>query len=294
MNLPKVSIICLCYNHKSYIEEAIRSAFHQNYDNLEIIALDDCSTDGSHEVLLTLARKYPSLRLILNSTNLGNCASFNKAFALSTGDYIIDLAADDILLPERVSIGVAELETQPNEVGVHYSDHEWIDYTSKSLGYQYERDEHGGLINRPPSGDIYTDILERYFISAPTMLIKREVLDQLGGYDESLTYEDFDFWVRSSRNWRYHFSDKVLVKKRILEGSLSTSQFRFASGHDRSTYAVCVKALELNRNEKEHNALKGRLSYERKHALANGNLKLAKDYHVLIQEVKKHLARSPT
>lgn len=292
MDIPKVSIICLCYNHKSYLEEAIESAFSQDYDNLEVIVVDDCSTDGSKGIIASLSEKYSNLQVILNRKNVGNCKSFNKGFAHSTGYYIIDLAADDILLPNRVSVGMVDLAAQQEDFGVHYSDHEWIDPTGKSLGYQYDKDSQGNLIDRPPSGDIYADILERYFISAPTMMIRREVLEELGGYDESLAYEDFDFWVRSSRNWRYFFSDKVLVKKRVVKGSLSSAQFRFGSKHDRSTYLVCQKALKLNKNTEEHLALKRRLIYERKHALANGNLRLAKDYHELIREVDKRLNES--
>ncbi|MEQ9301062.1 MAG: glycosyltransferase [Cyclobacteriaceae bacterium] len=289
MKPPKVSIICLCYNHEPYVEEAIDSAFGQDYQNIEVIAIDDYSTDESWQVLLALSRKYPDLRLIQNSANQGNCASFNKGFTQSTGDYIIDLAGDDILAPNRAAIGVAELEAESNEFGVHYCDHEWIDPTGKSLGYQYERNEDDSLINRPPSGDIYAEVLERYFISAPTMMIRREVLEQLDGYDETLSYEDFDFWVRSSRRWKYKFSDHVLVKKRVVEGSLSAAQFSFGSQHDRSTFQICQKAFKLNKNNSEHLALKKRLSYERKHAIANGNLKLAKDYHGLIGEVERAL-----
>ncbi len=285
MSFPKTSILCLCYNHESYVEEAIDSAFGQDYENIEVIAVDDCSTDKSRDVLSDLTRKYPGLLLISNSANLGNCASFNKAFNQSTGDYIIDLAGDDILAPDRVSVGVDVLGSESDDIGVHYCDHEWIDPTGKSLGYQYERSKDGSLRNPPPSGDIYVDVLERYFISAPTMMIRRQVLEQLGGYDETLSYEDFDFWVRSSRSWKYKFSSEVLVKKRVLRNSLSKKQFRFGSQHDRSTFQVCQKALKLNKGIQEHNALRRRISYERKHAIASGNLKLAKDYYSLIREV---------
>lgn len=285
MSFAKTSIICLCHNHEPYIEEAIDSAFGQDYENIEVIAVDDCSTDKSQDVLAGLTKKYPELLLIWNANNQGNCISFNKALAQSTGDYIIDLAGDDVLAPDRVKVGVEVLEAENDDFGIHYCDHEWIDPSGKTLGYQYERSEDGSLLNPPPSGDIYADVLERYFISAPTMMIRRQVLVQLGGYDESLSYEDFDFWIRSSRSWKYKFTDHILVKKRVLQNSLSTKQFRFGSQHDRSTFQVCQKALRLNRSIQEHTALRRRISYERKHAMVSGNLKLAKDYHGLIGEI---------
>ncbi len=292
VSLPKVTIICICYNHLPYLEVSIRSALRQEYDNVEVIVADDGSTDGSQELLRKLSESL-GFRLIINGKNLGNCATFNRAFALSSGEYIIDLSTDDILLPQRVSCGVKEFQPAGQAYGVHFTDHEWIDKSGKSLGYHYKRNDLGDIKEDVPSGDIYADVLEQYFISAPTMMIRKEVLVELGGYDESLSYEDFDFWVRSSRKWKYLFSDEVLVQKRRLEKSLSNQQFRFASQHDRSTYRVCKKAFDLNVSLDEHNALVRRLKYERKHAVINGNLQLARDYSELIGLVKLKAKQMP-
>jgi hypothetical protein len=104
------------------------------------------------------------------------------------------------------------------------------------------------------------------------------VLDDLQGYDESLAYEDFDFWVRSSRHYQYLYSNQVMVKKRKVFNSLSSRQYRFGSAQLRSTYKVCEKASKLNQSPAEERALDKRIRYELRNALLTGNLKLAVDF----------------
>ncbi len=81
------------------------------------------------------------------------------------------------------------------------------------------------LISHIPQGDVYRDMLTTYFIPGPTMMIRREVFAALGGYDESLSYEDFDFWVRSSRIYRYAFLNERLTSIRKLKSSMSTGWY---------------------------------------------------------------------
>jgi hypothetical protein len=119
---------------------------------------------------------------------------------------------------------------------------------------------------------VYADLLSRYFICAPTMMIRKSVLDELGGYNEELSYEDFDFWIRSSRKYLYAFSDDILVKKRNLPNSLSKQQYRRNSKHFESTYTVCKMAVSLNRNAVEHKALRRRILYEAKMCAKNFKL----------------------
>jgi hypothetical protein len=119
------------------------------------------------------------------------------------------------------------------------------------------------------------------------MLIKKEVFNKLKGYDENLSYEDLDFWFRSSRLYEYDYSDEVLVKKRVSENSLS-SNFYNRKGIDlaRSTYTVCKKAYYLNKSKPEHKALENRLVYEIRLALKNRNFIIAFKFLWLLLLVK--------
>ena len=261
---PLVSVICLSHNHADYVASSIQSVWDQTYEHVELIVVDDGSTDGSKEIIQEKLNE-TSTPFIDLPQPIGNCGAFNKGFFSSKGDYVIDLAADDLLLPNRIETG---LDTFANkDIGVEFCDVINIDPDGNEIGRHFEN-------TYPLEGDIYTELIQRYFISPPGMMIKREVLDELDGYDELLTYEDFDFWIRSSRNHLYGYTDEALVKKTILKDSLSSKQFRFRSRHQKSTLRVCQKIKKLNQTKEEDAALKKRCTYEIKQCLKQGNLGL--------------------
>jgi glycosyltransferase involved in cell wall biosynthesis len=269
--LPLVSVICLCHNHVAYVRESIQSVWKQSYPNIELIVIDDGSTDGSKDVIIEFL-KDKGVTFIDLPTSIGNCSAFNKGFFKSSGKYIIDLAADDCLMPERVLKGVNSFIQ--SDAGVSFCDVLNIDKEGKALGTHFKRNKKDDLLEKVPEGDIYLELIKHYFISPPSMMVKQEVLEELGGYDESLSYEDFDFWIRSSRNWEYTFTDEVLVKKRILPGSLSDLQFRTRSVHQKTTLKVCEKIKELNRTKTEDSALRKRCYYEIKQCIKQKNFEL--------------------
>lgn len=259
---PLVSIICLCFNHVRFVEEAIESVLQQTYKNIELIVVDDCSTDGSQQVIRDKLRGYEKARFIPLPANVGNCKAFNLGWKESHGVFVIDLAADDVLLPSRVAKGVKGLTRKGASFGVNFSNAEIIDEQGNHLNYHYPVGQGGASTQAVPDGDVFPEILKRYFICPPTMIYRREVLDLLEGYDETLSYEDFDFWVRSSRVFNYSYHDEVLVKKRTVKGSKSHKQFKIGSRDNRSTYRVCKKAAALVRSRQERKILKKRLWYE--------------------------------
>jgi len=114
------------------------------------------------------------------------------------------------------------------------------------------------------------------------MMIRRSVLERLGGYDESLAYEDFDFWMRSSREWKFCYTAEALVKKRMLKDSMSKDQFRRKSIQMVSTYRVCEKILQLNRAVDETKALSKRIGYEMRQAALLREWGLALSYFKLL------------
>src|SRR5690606_20919471 len=149
-------------------------------------------------------------------------------------------------------------------VGIHFCDAELINESGRFLRTHYRRDQSGRLDEEVPQGQIFKELLARYFICTPSMMIRKTVLDSLGGYDENLSYEDFDFWVRSSRSFNYVFSDEILVKKRIIKKSHSGSQKNILNTHIASTRIVCQKAFDLCQSKEEFEALLQRIKYERK------------------------------
>lgn len=258
MERPLVSVVCLCYNQERFVAEAIQSVLNQSYKNIQLIVVDDASTDHSADVIQAALRPYPGVQFLQLPENLGNCKAFNKGLALTEGSFIIDLAADDVLLPNRVEKGVQTLLEKGPTYGVHFSDAEIIDEEGVFLHCHVQRFPHHTI----PEGDVYVEVIGRYFICPPTVMFTRQVADALGGYDETLSYEDFDFWVRASRTFNFVYSPEALVRRRVAKNSLSSRQFTFFSKHSLSTYAVCEKILRLNRSRKEQQALHHRILYE--------------------------------
>ncbi len=281
MNSPVVTIICVCYNQARFVVEALDSAINQTYKPIELIVIDDGSTDGSVKVIKHWISKHPETTLLINATNLGYCKTFNKAFGISTGSYCIDLAADDILLPNRVEEGLKSLTDAGTDYGVTFSDAEHVDEQGNHVRFHSDKHPHDSI----PSGDIYCSVIDRYFICSPTMVFRREVVEYLNGYDESLAFEDFDFWVRASRKFRFIYSPTVLLKKRSVPDSMSKSQFKRSGAQRWSTFKVCQKIKELNKTPEEVAALKRRLMYELKLSLRMVDLRLAGAYFKLLTKV---------
>ncbi|MGB3469008.1 MAG: glycosyltransferase [Cyclobacteriaceae bacterium] len=281
---PLVSVICLCYNQAQFVEEAILSVLDQDYPHTELIVVDDFSTDGSREVIDRVAEKYPQIQVIKNEQNLGNCQAFNRGFQQSKGSYLIDLAADDLLVPTRISMGIHDLENREASYGVQYGEVTLVDANGKPIRNFYEK---GNL--QPASGDLYTRLITTFFISAPSMLIRRRVLEELGGYDESLAYEDFDFWIRSSRDYLYSFTPEVTVFKRIHSNNFSDKQQKFRNHLSMSTFKVCEKIYALSKSQEEYQALIKRCRYEIRQNVKQGNPALVFSYVGLIRRVWKKL-----
>lgn len=298
-SLPLVTVICLCYKHADYVQQALESVFFQTYPRLQIIIVNDASPDQSQAAIERFLKDYPQYQLadqapkerevqFLNfSENQGHCRAFNQAFAQAKGKYIVDFATDDVMLDERLERQIQVFEQLPEKVGVLFGNCLKINKKGEVKGYHYPVDDTLKAKQAPPSGEVYTDLLARHFISAPSMTIRREVLEQLEGYDENLSYEDFDFWVRSARHYHYHYQDEALTMKRILSKSASQRFYQKKDNpHLASTLQVCHKAAKLNQNEKENEALAQRVAYHLQLAALTEHRQLAQAFAQLWTALK--------
>ncbi|TPG41656.1 glycosyltransferase family 2 protein [Flavobacterium pectinovorum] len=267
-NSPLVSIICLCYNHEKFVVEALNSVVNQSYQNIELIIANDCSSDASKKVIKNWLENHTEIRFISNKSNLGNTKTFNKALQFAKGEYVIDLAADDILLGDCVEKQVnAFLNPKQKNTAIVYGNAEIISEDNLHLRYYYKVDNEKKAVTKPASGDIYLAMLNQSsMICSVSSMIKRDVLEQLYGYDENLAYEDLDLWIRTSRNYNFEFIDAVLVQKRELANSLGNQFYRKFNSQTKkinySSYLVIKKAIALNKTKNENKALLKRLHFE--------------------------------
>ncbi|MDQ2657738.1 MAG: glycosyltransferase, partial [Bacteroidota bacterium] len=234
--------------------------------------------DESAEVIRLCLADFPQVQFFPLSVNSGNCRAFNYALRHAEGDFVIDLAADDVLMPNRIAEGVRALTAAGPGYGVDFCDAYWTAEDGSILYRHSDRFPHSTI----PQGDVYTELIERFFICSPAMIFRIEVIRELDGYDETLAYEDFDFWIRSSRRWLYHYTPNVLVRKRIVKGSMSQKQFSLFSPQLDSTYRICEKILALNRSLSEQKALARRIRYEMRVCLRLFRLQLLLRYGRLL------------
>lgn len=116
MNNPLVSILISSYNQRDFIETAIFSALDQDYTNIEIIVIDDASTDGSHEIIELISTEHGKgrMRVIYKPKNEGNVFCRNIGLAEASGDYVCFLDGDDMYLPGKISTQVTYMENYPD------------------------------------------------------------------------------------------------------------------------------------------------------------------------------------
>lgn len=281
---PLVTVICLCYNQQEYILESLFSVINQDYPRIELIIVDDCSTDNSKAVIEKWRFDFPKIQFIANDTNLGNTKSFNKALKKAKGEYIIDLAADDVLLPHCVSSQInAFKNTAYKNIGIVYGNVELI--TEKGIfdSNYFTVDHYKKVINPRITGNIYESVLTGGdCMCSVSSMVKKTVFNSLNGYDESLAYEDLDFWIRASRVYDFDFIDEILIQKRTVEHSLGSHFFKKNDAKARkinhSTYLILKKAFALNKTKKENKALLKRIHFELILAFKTANYMLIVKY----------------
>jgi glycosyltransferase involved in cell wall biosynthesis len=223
MQYPLVSAIVLCYNQARFVIECLEGVKAQQYPNLELIANDDASQDGSVAVIQAwLAESGIRHRFLRNQTNQGLCRSLNNAISQSRGKFISGIAADDVWLPGKLRAQVEIMERLPGRYGVLYTDALQMNEHGKILeGRFIERYRRFGKM---PEGNIYVTLWKGNFIPAMTTLIKRECYEKVGLYDEALYYEDWDMWLRIARGFEFAYSNEISAKYRIVSTSMMQSQ----------------------------------------------------------------------
>ncbi len=287
MICPQVTVICLCFNHKAFLQEALDSVVAQTYSNVQIIVVDDASTDGSQQQIHHFATLHPTIKTLLLLRNVGNCKAFNLGLALATGDFIIDFSTDDVMVPTRIERQVSFFQKQDARVGVVFTDALYINENGTPFRNHFDYLLAKKLILQIPSGDVFRDVLTTYFICSPTMMVRKEVLDRLQGYDENLAYEDFDFWVRASRIFHFVFLNEKLTKVRKSSRSMSKGWYEQGDRQLHSTYLVCQKALKLCYTEADRKALQWRMLYEFKQSVFSKNYSESKLFAQLLKTMGK-------
>jgi len=217
---PLVSVIALCYNQEKYCKETLDSIYRQDYDNTELILIDNGSTDCSGQILGDWIGLHEDLdiKFIKNELNVGIPKAVNIGLSNVKGKYIAMIACDDIMLPTKLSIQVAQLENLSEVYGLTYSDAIIINNDGKSTGSTWLEFLN---IRDNRSGDLFERLIYRNHILPPTLLFRSTIFETVGLYDEDLTFEDYDMILRIARGHFIAYTDTITAKYR--RHSLSAS-----------------------------------------------------------------------
>lgn len=249
-NKPLISGVMIFLNAEKFIEEAILSVFAQTYDNWELLLVDDGSTDNSTAIAQKYAEKYPEKVRYLehpNHQNLAKSVSRNLGISKAKGDYIAFLDADDIWLPPKLEKQLAILQSYPEAGMVYGATQMWFSWTGKKEDMTRDRYRKLGV---KPDTLIQPPNLVPLFLRAKAetpgtcaVLIKKEVVEAVGGHEESFRsmYEDQAFFAKiclkypvfiESGCWdkyRQHPDSTCYVAERTGEYHITDITFSYAT-----------------------------------------------------------------
>lgn len=207
--MPLVSIVIPAYNHASYLRESIESVLSQDYPNIELIVIDDGSTDETAEVL----KEYGAKFYWETQQNSGQASTLNKGWSMARGEILAYLSADDILLSDAVGISVRHLIKYPAAALV-YCDFQLIDPESK-------------VIRNVSAPDYSYQEMVTKFICAPGpgAFFRRRVFEQAGGWDTQFRQSpDYEYWLRLGLFGEFEHIKERLAGFRVHDGSQSFAQ----------------------------------------------------------------------
>jgi len=201
---PLVTIVTPTYNQAEFLAATLDSMLAQDYPNIEYLVLDDGSTDTTPDVL----QRYNGRVRWERQANMGQSRTLNKGWAGARGEYLGYLSSDDLLAPNAISTLVRALEEHP-DVPVVYCDFDLIDGQGRKTGHV-----------QTPDYDRRQMIEELICQPGPGALFRRKVLEQAGGWNESLRkIPDFEFWLRASRMGPFLRVPETLAQYRVHEES---------------------------------------------------------------------------
>lgn len=201
---PLVSVIIPTHNRANMVSRAIRSVLAQTYTDFEVLVVSDGSTDNTEEVVK--AMQDSRIRFFEHEEPQGASAARNMGLRAARGEYLAFLDDDDEWMSDKLEVQLPVIENSPPEVGLVYA---WMEYfcdgKSQSVYAPVLR------------GDVFADMLDNQAIGGcPTVMIKREVLDKVGYFDEDLPRgNDGNYWRRISQQYHVDYAPKVLARVNV-------------------------------------------------------------------------------
>jgi glycosyltransferase involved in cell wall biosynthesis len=216
-----VSVVIANYNMARFVGQAVESVLAQRHPPVEVIVVDDGSSDTSAQVIEELAARDPRVSLV-RQTNQGQTKAKNAGVRRARGEFVAFCDADDYWLPHKLELQLPRFADP--KVAVVYSRSQWIDTQMRLLEvvpFDWQWHE----------GQVLPWLFIDNFIPFGTAVVRRSVLEEVGGFDE--TYRmgiDWELWLRIAARYRFAFVDQVTYMYRVWDGQMSrNTDARFAA-----------------------------------------------------------------
>ncbi len=209
MRLPLVSIVIPAYNGGRYLRESVQSVLNQDYANIELLVLDDGSTDNTRDIL----HSYTNQFYWESHANMGQASTLNKGWRKAKGEILSYLSVDDTLEPHAVRVAVDHLVRYP-EVVLVYGDFALMDAESHTFRHVRTPDFH------------YVDMVANFVCQpGPGVFFRRDAFEAAGGWNSSLRQvPDYEYWLRLGLRGTFLHLPQILARFRVHEHSLSYAE----------------------------------------------------------------------
>lgn len=192
---PTVSVVIPCYNYGRYLSQCVKSVLDQQGVHVDVLVIDDASSDGSAEIVSSLPAQDNRIRTICHETNQGHIATYNEGLAQASGDYVVLLSADDILTPGCLSRATSLMEAYPS-VGLTYGF--TVDFTDTNVP-PARTVASSWIIWQGHSWIGYMCKTGRNLLRSPEAVMRTSVLHEIGYLRPELPHTaDFELWMRAA------------------------------------------------------------------------------------------------
>ena len=235
---PLVSVLIPCYNAEKYLESAIRSILSQSYTNLEVIVINDCSTDSSLDLLMRLASEDARIKIVNNEENLKIVRTLNKGVKLCNGEFIARMDADDLALPLRIEKQVDFLLKNPS-----------IDILGTLFNTFTDKHPQKFSLHTNPLHDneLRGYMLFKSGICHPSAMIRKRVFTELELHFELqyLHVEDYAFWSKALYKTKIANLGEPLLLYRVHEDQISTLNNKLQQDNKKKIYSIHMERLGI-------------------------------------------------
>ncbi|PIP53410.1 hypothetical protein COX08_01135 [Candidatus Beckwithbacteria bacterium CG23_combo_of_CG06-09_8_20_14_all_34_8] len=237
---PLVSIIIPVYNGSNYLKEAIDSALGQTYPNIEVLVINDGSSDNGKTE--QVAKIYGNKIRYLLKKNGGVATALNYGIEKMKGEWFAWLSHDDIYEPYKISELVKYIDNHP-DAKILYTDYQLVNEKGAHL--------HDVSVKPKKTNNMQLRLIDSYPLNGCAMLIKKECFDKVGNFDESLrTTQDYDLWFRLSKHYNYDYVPISSIRSR-LHSEQGSHTYAGADEAD-NLYLKIIKQILLSEIKKEY------------------------------------------